>query len=427
MTDKFDPKIYLGRRSITLKTQMQGIRKVWDWNDKKLCYEFREHGLKYRSFIKVNGVQREKFFESLAEAKAFRSNPDKISAYSSQITLFSEVVEKFFENKKAYVSRSTLETYKIRTKHFNFLSSYKIKEISSFVIDTWLVNVKSKEYLELQHDTRISFKKELILLKQIFVFYQEYFDESLNIPVTKRHMRDAVVSQEKFRISKARNKTRYMTKEEMELFLDNLARKAISSESHLHYYALAFFQLHTGSRIGEASAVRVKDFNFSLNPVRVNISRTVQWKRGKDSAETYIQDSTKTGEVRNVYVSEPLKNIVLNLVEKYGLKPEDLVFSSSKVKPLSYRSIQYQFNKAFEELGLNFRSTHIHRHSFSTEFLRLTRDQHALSKILGHSSLKQTEHYSKITDSMAENGYMEYSKSLEERPENLLVFKREAV
>ena len=57
------------------------------------------------------------------------------------------------------------------------------------------------------------------------------------------------------------------------------------------------------------------------------------------------------------------------------------------------------------------------RHSFNTKFRMLTQDQFNLSKILGHSSTKQTEqteHYAKITDLQVEESSKRFNESTRE-------------
>ncbi|MEC7182063.1 MAG: hypothetical protein VXW15_05070 [Bdellovibrionota bacterium] len=44
----------------------------------------------------------------------------------------------------------------------------------------------------------------------------------------------------------------------------------------------------------------------------------------------------------------------------------------------------------------------------------LTQDQFNLSKILGHSSTKQTEHYAKITDHQVEESSKRFNESIGE-------------
>ena len=67
-----------------------------------------------------------------------------------------------------------------------------------------------------------------------------------------------------------------------------------------------------------------------------------------------------------------------------------------------YRNVQYHYDSVFRRLHLKWRSTHILRHSYATDFLEKTGRKDALQGQLGHSSSKQTDHYAKITKNSIE-------------------------
>ena len=81
-------------------------------------------------------------------------------------------------------------------------------------------------------------------------------------------------------------------------------------------------------------------------------------------------------------------------------RSKGLVFSEDGLNPAPYRVIQHYYDKAFLSAGLKWRSTHILRHTFATDFLEKTGNKLALQGLLGHSSSRQTDHYAKITDSV---------------------------
>jgi hypothetical protein len=56
------------------------------------------------------------------------------------------------------------------------------------------------------------------------------------------------------------------------------------------------------------------------------------------------------------------------------------------------------------------------RHSFATDFLQATGDQHALKGLLGHKHLEQTEHYAKNTQNVIVNGMKAYGESVQPGP-----------
>ena len=93
-------------------------------------------------------------------------------------------------------------------------------------------------------------------------------------------------------------------------------------------------------------------------------------------------------------------------------RSKGLVFSEDGLNPAPYRVIQHYYDKAFLSAGLKWRSTHILRHTFATDFLEKTGNKLALQGLLGHSSSRQTDHYAKITDSVIKAGVRAYDQKL---------------
>lgn len=416
---KFNPNIYKGKKTITVKIpHLQGVRLIYDWNESKSKYVKRNTGNRYSATLKVNGKQREQFFPSLKEAKEWRiSGGSMFSDTKSELT-FDELTRQYFENVKSRINPSTLQTYKNNAIHLKHLADIKVSKIDHRTIDKWLVFVKSAEYSVKLKSTKLSFEKEIALLGQIFNFYIDYIDEAFISPIKRKHKRDCIIDHNRFREAKSKSKQKFLTDTEMRLLFKTLNAGLISDDKKKRLLsALAWFQLRTGTRIGEAAAVHYRDLNFQAERPYVHIGRSVQWKRGKD-AITYIQNFTKTGEARSVLLPDDIISILMNQRNNdlSGLTDMDiadrLVFSTDGINPFSYRAIQYHFNRCYQSIGTKWRSTHILRHSFSTQYLSITRDRHALSKTLGHANLRQTEHYAKITDSLVEESFESYQNAL---------------
>ncbi len=100
-----------------------------------------------------------------------------------------------------------------------------------------------------------------------------------------------------------------------------------------------------------------------------------------------------------------------------------LVFSEDGINPFSYRSIQHYYNRAFKEAGVKRTSTHILRHTFSTDYLTATKDHLSLSRILGHASTRQTEHYAKITGNLTNHSFLAYQEANSENLGKVLNFE----
>ena len=313
MTNKFNPKIYRSRKTIPVKLNyILGIRQLYDWSEKLQRYIKRTSGLKYSAITKIGTKQKEKFFESIEEAKRWRINGGIEEDILDSNLLFEDLLNKYFSHIENKINPSTFKTYSNNSKHLSSFFPYKVKDIRSHTIDMWLEKVKVSEYLELCKSSKLSFSKEIKLLRQIFNYYAEYIDENFICPVRKRHNRDCIINLAKYKESKNKNKTRFMSSDQMNLFLKYFKGLSLENPCKKVFYALALFQIRTGVRIGEACALQYLDLGFDFSKPKALIHKSVSWKRGKGT-NTTIQNFTKTCESRDVYLSNDIEELLKDL------------------------------------------------------------------------------------------------------------------
>lgn len=420
MKSEFNPKLHKGKNTITLKTGFTGIRVIWDWSQEKSQYIRRDKGLRFVAVKKIHGRQYEKSFHTMNEAKEWYKTYSPILAKSYTSLTFESLIHKYFEHISEKINHSTLQTYRNNSIHLKELNKYEVRSITPQVIDEWLRRVKRSEYIEQQHNTRMSYQKEIGLLTRVFTYYSEYLDDNFQSPIKRRHKVDSIINHSRYKEAKSKNSFKFMTNEQCLSFVEKLKEKASRKQDDYGYYCLALLQLHTGLRVGEACALRWADLTFKNDSVEICINKIVQWKRAKES-KTYIQPFTKTGVQRTVFIGLNIASVLREWIQARGTQG-GLIFSFDGNEPFLYRSVQNKYDSAFKACGLPFRSSHILRHTFSTDFLQNTRDQHALSKLLGHTTTRQTEHYAKITNQMIHEGYSQYKKHLEETYENVVNF-----
>ena len=410
MIKKIKTDQFTGKKTIYQKVpNCLGICSIWDWKAENKRYERRQGlGNKYYAYKKVMGKQLSCSFESFEQAKAWRESNDLFGTRETGPMTFKEVRAKFFEYKKNRVKGSSLETYENNSRHLSFFDSLLMSQINPKTIDAWLGNLKRPEFLETQHKTRLTYEHELGVLRQILVYYAEYLDDSYQVPIKKRHNDDCIINKQRYAEAKSRNKQRFIPRTDTLRFLDEVRLYGESKPERYVFYLLAAFQLRTGTRIGEAAALDFRDLD--LDSGEITISKTVKWSRRKGT-QTYISSSTKTGETRTVTATDDILDLLRNWKQQL-CRSSGLVFSHDGFCPLGYRTIQFVYNRAFKKAGLKYSSTHILRHSFATDFLETTGNQYALKELLGHSSVKQTEHYSKVTRAMVQEGTKAFNQSI---------------
>jgi len=137
-----------------------------------------------------------------------------------------------------------------------------------------------------------------------------------------------------------------------------------------------------GLRISEAQTLRVRDLELDQRVV------TVRQGKGKKDRVTVLPSSLVT----------PLRTFCS---EK---DPADLVFESERGGTLSQRSLQMMFARACTRAGIQKEATfHSLRHSFATHLLENGTDIRYVQELLGHSSIRTTQQYTKVTNPSLRN------------------------
>lgn len=162
--------------------------------------------------------------------------------------------------------------------------------------------------------------------------------------------------------------------------LEKVASKTITGASVL-------ISLYTGLRIGEISALKWSDIDFSRQIIYVQ--RTLQripLKKDGNETQLVIQDAKTVESERIVPFSGHLKKYLLDL----KTKSKSAFVVATKIKALEPRSITYHFRKILEKAGLSHLHFHQLRHTFATRALELGGDIASISALLGHHSSKFT-------------------------------------
>ena len=152
--------------------------------------------------------------------------------------------------------------------------------------------------------------------------------------------------------------------------------------------------LNTGMRLGEICALKWSDIDWEKRTI--NVSRTVQRIRLPEQSASQAKTM--------LFISEPksscsLRSIPLNAVLEKRLRQSkmnsqnDTFILTASNHLLDPRTVQRQFKRLTEEMGLEDVHFHTLRHSFATRLIELGTDVKTVSVLLGHSSVQTTLDY----------------------------------
>lgn len=268
---------------------------------------------------------------------------------------FRQVWELYCEQHLPSLERQSVnDTTKRAQNLFPDMFNYKMTEITAELIDV-LIKKKVEQAKIVNNPRRYSFRGELKTLKAFLNWYRENYDTMFVVPVLKRHFISSIVR------PKQKEKKKKMTPEQVKMFLGAFDKQFWRDLAEFHFYM--------AGRVQEPAGLQWESVDFKNGLVRV--SDVAVW--GNDKQFSYLKETPKNGEDRIVYLNSSMMEILKRRMNDKPVKeceffrestgePLNFVFHQDG-RPLNYRQIQYNYNKALKRANLfpEFRATHILR------------------------------------------------------------------
>ena len=306
---------------------------------------------------------------------------------------FGDLLQNYYEKKLPCLAASTREVMKWKLSMFSELESTALININHFFLDRFMAK-KVAEYKKIQ-TRRCNFNNELSALKVVLNWYRENYDPSFFNPVLQRHKDMGI-------LKPLEKKKKKMKAEDILKFFEALEGV---------YKDLAIFQFFVAGRVQEAAGIQLSSIDFDERSIL--IKDVVVWDRAKNFVE--LRSVPKNGDIRYVYMNDNL----LEVLERRFTQAQDdcgYIFHIGG-QPLSYRSIQYNYNKALKKCGLypEYSSTHFMRHSMGTITRMVTGNLDAAQAVTGHKDIRMVQHYANLpseANKKAVNQVGDFLKSL---------------
>ncbi len=346
---------------------------------------------RYQALKKIKGKQYSETFDSLRQAIHWKNtfNGTRVEEKPKITSTLGDVWKRMKELQFPSLELSTRRIWERRWMHLSDLADYHMEDITSTVINNWIVKKKewfaSDEYAALGRGFagRCNLYNELNLFTTIFNWYKaedEFEEESkdLTTPVRPRHRNMAF-----FKDTPKKPDDKKIPVEAAFKFFSVLPEL---------YRDLAMVQFFCAGRIGEVAGIQIP--NIYLDQEYFLIKDSVVWCNSSKVFE-YLKPYPKNKETRRVHIHAELRQIIDRRLK--ARKPGCKFLFHIDGRPLNYCTIQSNYRMAQVKTGIPYTGTHCLRHGMATLARRVGgMGLDSAIAMTGHKDLKLADHYSKI-------------------------------
>ena len=296
--------------------------------------------------------------------------------------LFEEVVEEWLKYKKLDMKPNSYESIEriSRIHLLPFFENQRIMKIRRKDIKSWITHYAN---LDLSHGSKC---KYLSILKSIFhyaVYDLEVLEKNpcdkLSMPV-----QDSIEADEE---------VKYYTLNELEKLLKYMKSKKTQRYGEYQlYYMLMYFLSKTGLRISEALAVRWSDIKDNKLTVerqikKINNLKKLDTLKNSSSYRTITLDEDLMKELKKFKIKQ---NELILKNPHIPKNKDDIVFQNYLGDYLDVRSVRKSFERYCKRIDLEYKGTHVFRHTHAVLLLEAGASIKYVSERLGHKSIKTT-------------------------------------
>jgi integrase len=161
-------------------------------------------------------------------------------------------------------------------------------------------------------------------------------------------------------------------------------------------YVASLLASSTGLRLGEVLGLVISDYHKS--------KRMIHCRRGWDQILRKMNNTTKTGRARNIFIPQFVATAIDKLIEMnpYQQNDETFIFFADKSceYPTEPKIITKSFYKAMKAIGITSGirkerniTFHSHRHFLNSLLINSNIPLQKIQKITGHLTQEMTQHY----------------------------------
>lgn len=293
-----------------------------------------------RQIMKVLG-----YYHTQAEAiKALANYNDNPYDINLNDITFKEILDRFMENKKGAVEKSSLKSYRVWYNYLRPLYSKRMKDIRTFELQNFINS--------LSHLSTGS-------LKLVKSFIRMLFKDAMEMDIISKDYSEYI----KLPKYKKVIERKIFTEEEIALLWDNI--------KVLEYADTILILIYTGMRINELLKLEKKNVNLENNTITGG-------------------SKTDAGKNRIIPIHPKILPLIIKRMEN---KTDYLIPNKKETNYYEYNNFrQNEFVKIMEQLGMEH-TIHDTRHTFATMISDVSDNENAITGIIGHTNINMTKKY----------------------------------
>lgn len=274
-------------------------------------------------------------------------------AYDSFIK--SRIVKNLAENSIKYYKQNI-------GYFFEYCYHDNINDYSNNDIDNYIIYMKQDMLLK---DVTINLR-----LRSIKTFFK-YAQEQYSIEMVKVHLlkEDTIIKE-------------CYTKQEIQKLL---VKPSLKDFHEYRNWVIVNFLLCEGVRASTLINIKVSDINFEDN--------------------TILLSHCKSRKQQIIPLASQLKAILLEYIK--CLPSDSYLFPNQWGEQFSFIGLSQAIRRYNRTRGVNKTSLHLFRHTFATNYARISNDAYRLQRILGHSTQKMTNRYIHLSSQDLKEGFDE--------------------
>jgi integrase len=329
--------------------------------------------------------------------------------------LFGEVVKSWLEHKKANVKESTFVQLEVIIRN-HVLPTFEHKKIMTIhrpEIKRWIAKFGELDENGKEKYSFGSRLKYLSVMKSILHYAVHELEVLEKNPADKLR----VPVQDSVAVKKD-EEVKYFSLEELNKLLDFMKTyKHQRFADYQLYYMLMYFLSKTGLRISEALALRWEDIDDDKITIDKQTSRD-------DNNKVKLTTLKNAASYRTIKIDQDLKREL----KKFKLKQNELVLGNPRFRKnedciifqnynghyLTPSIIRETIQKYCKKAGVEYKGTHVFRHTHAVLLLESGASLKYVSNRLGHKTIKTTaDTYLAITEKIEEDELQKFASYIQ--------------